>query len=59
MFKDMRTLFGAYLIIAGVLIGLQQFGFLGGEWDEIFFGGLWALGAIYFAGLYRQNRAQW
>jgi len=59
MFKDMRTLFGAYLIIAGVLIGLQQFGFLGGEWGEIFFGGLWALGAIYFAGLYRQNRAQW
>ena len=59
MFKDMRTLFGAYLIIAGILIGLQQFGFLGGEWDEIFFGGLWALGAIYFAGLYRQNRTQW
>lgn len=59
MQRDYRTLFGILLIVAGGLLVLQQFGYLQGDWNDALFAGLWALGALYFYDLYRQNKNQW
>lgn len=59
MKRDYRTLFGALLVAAGVLLGLQQFGLLQGNWGDAVFVGLWGLGALFFYDLYEQNREQW
>lgn len=59
MKRDYGTLFGILLILAGVLLGLQQYGYLRGEWSDAVFVGLWALGALFLYDLYRKNREQW
>lgn len=59
MGKNFNSVFGVLLIVAGVLLGLQQFGYLGGSVGDALFTGLWALGAIYFANQYLRDRMQW
>lgn len=59
MKRNYSTLFGLLLIFAGVLMGLQQYNLLGGEWSDAIFVGLWALGALYFYDVYRRDQAQW
>lgn len=59
MGKNFNTVFGVLLIAAGVLLGLQQFGYLGGNVGDALFTGLWALGAIYFGNLFLRDRTQW
>lgn len=57
--RNYRTLFGLVLIVAGVLLALQQFNYLQGNWSDALIGGLAALAAIYFLDVYRKDRAQW
>lgn len=59
MKRDYRTLFGVLLIAGGLLLGLQQFGYLQGDWNDAVFAGVWLLGALFFFDLYRQDRNQW
>ena len=59
MSKNFNTIFGILLIVAGSLLALQQFGYLGGNVGDALFTGLWALGAIYFGNMYLRDRAQW
>lgn len=59
MGKNFNTVFGILLILAGSLLALQQFGYLGGNISDALFTGLWALGAIYFGNMFLQNRSQW
>lgn len=59
MKRDYRTLFGLLLIGGGVLLALQQFNVLRGDWNDAIFTSLWALAALYFFDLYNQNRPQW
>ncbi len=59
MKRDYRTIFGLLLILAGVLVGLQQFNLLQGSWGDAVFVGLWALAALYFYDMYRKNENQW
>ena len=59
MDKNFNTIFGILLIAAGVLLGLQQFGYLSGNVGDAIFTGVWAIGAIYFANLYLRDRMQW
>jgi hypothetical protein len=59
MFKDMRNVFGVFLILAGVAAALQQFGILGGQWNDALFVGLFAIGAVYFYNRYRENQVHW
>lgn len=59
MGKNFNTIFGILLIVAGLLLGAQQLGYLGGSVVDALFTGIWALGAIYFANLYMRDRAQW
>src|SRR3989304_8757964 len=59
MSKNFNTIFGILLIVAGSLLALQQFGYLGGDISDALFTGLWALGAIYFGNMFLRHRAQW
>jgi hypothetical protein len=59
MGKNFNTIFGILLIAGGVLLGLQQFGILGGNVGDALFTGLWAIGAFYFGNLFLQDRAHW
>jgi hypothetical protein len=59
MKRNYTTLLGILLVVAGVLLGLQQYGYLRGEWSDAVFTGLWALGALYLFDIYRQDRGQW
>jgi uncharacterized membrane protein len=59
MNTNIRSLLGILLIGTGVILGLQQFNILGGGWDDALFAVLFAVGALYFYNLFRQNRAQW
>lgn len=59
MGKNFNSIFGILLILAGVLLGLQQFGYLGGTVGDALFTGLWTLGAVYFGNIFLQNRTQW
>ncbi len=59
MGKNFNTVFGILLIVAGALLGLQQFGYVGGNVSDALFTGLWAVGAIYFGNLYLRDRMQW
>lgn len=59
MGKNFNTIFGILLILAGALLGLQQFGYLGGNVGDALFTGLWALGAIYFGNMYLRDRSHW
>jgi hypothetical protein len=59
MFKDMRIVFGIFLILAGIAAGLQQFGVLGGQWNDALFVGLFAIAAVYFYNRYRENQVHW
>ncbi len=59
MFKDMRSVFGIFLILAGIAAALQQFGILGGQWNDALFAGLFAIAAVYFYNRYRDNQTHW
>ena len=59
MKRDYRSLFGLLLILGGVLLILQQYNYLQGEWSDAVFAGLWGLGALYFYDMFRRDRAQW
>lgn len=59
MGKNFNTIFGILLILAGSLLALQQFGYLGGNVGDALFTGLWALGAIYFGNMFLRDRSQW
>ena len=59
MITNLRTVLGILLILGGVLLALQQFGIIGGDFGDAVFTGLYALGAYYFYGLYRNSRNQW
>jgi len=59
MTKNFNSIFGILLILAGVLLGLQQFGYLGGSVGDALFTGLWAIGAVYFANLFLRDKSQW
>jgi hypothetical protein len=59
MKRDYRSLLGLSLIVAGLLLFLQQSNYLQGEWSDAVFAGLWALGALYFYDLFRRDRTQW
>jgi hypothetical protein len=59
MSKNFNSIFGVLLIVGGVLLGLQQFGILGGNVGDALFTGLWVIGALYFGNLFLQDRAQW
>lgn len=59
MQRDYRTIFGIILIAAGALIGLQQWGYLRGDWNEALFAGLWALGAVYLFDMARAQKNDW
>ncbi len=57
--QNSRTIFGTLLIAAGVLILLQQLGYLGGGAGDAIFTGLFALGALNFYGRYREDLDSW
>ena len=59
MFKDFRVIFGVLLIVAGVIVGLQQYGIVGGQWDDAFFTLVFAAGAYYFYTLYQRDKSHW
>ncbi|MBX3049327.1 MAG: hypothetical protein KIT46_03375 [Anaerolineales bacterium] len=59
MQRDYRTIFGVLLIAGGILIGLQQWGYLKGNWNDALFAGLWALGALYFFDQARLQNNPW
>jgi hypothetical protein len=60
MRTNFNSIFGILLIVAGVLLGLQQLDILGGNVSDALFTGLWAIGAIYFANMYlRGDRTHW
>lgn len=59
MKRDYRTLFGLLLILGGVLLVLQQYNYLQGEWSDAVFAGLWGLGALFFYDIFQRDRAQW
>ncbi|MEX1143548.1 MAG: hypothetical protein WEC16_01810 [Anaerolineales bacterium] len=59
MKRDYRSLFGLLLILGGVLLILQQYDYLQGEWSDAVFAGLWALGALFFYDMFSRDRAQW
>jgi hypothetical protein len=57
--RNSRTIFGGLLILAGVLILLQQLGYIGGGAGDAIFTGLFALGALHFYGRYREDPESW
>jgi hypothetical protein len=59
MKRDYRTLFGLLLIVAGVLLVLQQYNYIQGEWSDAIFAGLWGLAALFFFDVFRRDRNQW
>ena len=59
MITNFRTVLGLLLILGGILLALQQFGLIGGDFGDAVFTGLYVLGAYYFYGMYRQNRSAW
>ena len=56
MKRDYRTLFGLLLILGGVLLVLQQYNYLQGEWSDAVFAGLWAW-ARYFSTIFSNGTA--
>ncbi|MCW5876358.1 MAG: hypothetical protein KIS85_05680 [Anaerolineales bacterium] len=59
MQRDYRTIFGVLLIAGGLLMALQQLGYLGGQWGDALFAGIWALGALYFFDRSRSENNPW
>lgn len=59
MQSNFRTVFGLVLILAGLLLGLQRFGILAGQWDDAVLTLVYGLGFIYFAASFYANRARW
>lgn len=54
-----RVIFGLLLIVAGVLLGLQQFGYLTGDFGDVFGTLAFGLGLVFFLGIFLADRSQW
>lgn len=59
MTKDYRSWIGITLVLIGVLLGLQQFGILGGGFEDAFFGLAFGAGVVIFAIIFYQDRRLW
>src|SRR3990172_9548139 len=54
-----RVIFGLLLILAGILLGLQQLNLIPGGWNDVFGGILFGVGFAFFLTTYLGNRSQW
>lgn len=54
-----RVIFGLLLILAGVLLGLQQLNLLPGGWSDVFSAILFGTGFVFFLSTYLGKRSQW
>ncbi len=59
MMKDYRSWIGITLVLIGVLLGLQQFGILGGGFEDAFFALAFGAGVVIFAIIFFQDRRLW
>jgi hypothetical protein len=59
MIKDYRSWIGITLVLIGVLLGLQQFGILGGGFEDAFFALAFGAGVVIFAIIFFQDRRLW
>lgn len=59
MFKDYRNLLGILLILAGVLLGLQEFGLLSGDTSDALFAAAFGLAALVLLGIFVTDRRRW
>lgn len=59
MTKDYRSWIGISLVLIGVLLGLQQFGVLGGGFEDAFFALAFGAGVVIFAIIFFQDRRLW
>jgi hypothetical protein len=59
MFRDYRNVLGLVLILAGVLLGLQQFGLLTGSTSDAIFAAAFGLAALMLLGIFVTDRGRW
>ncbi len=59
MKQNYRAIFGVLLILAGVLLIGQEFGIIGGGWDEIMLGLAFGAGSFFFATMFLVDRSRW
>lgn len=54
-----RVIFGLLLILAGILLGMQQFGYLPGDFGDVFGTLAFGLGLVFFFTIFMSDRSQW
>ncbi len=59
MQKNYRMIFGTILILAGVLLLAQRFGYVGGQWDDAIMTLAFGTATLYFVSLFISERSRW